>query len=354
MGKTPKAFYLLYDNQSVFYERPQALNLPCKRDLLLRKMGIDYILLLTPRERDVLKFISHGYKEGTMESPNIIKGSLYALAGFFFMATFGILTKIALQTTSVIWVSFISYFTATLILGFFIAPKGFGYLKSEHYGYLVGRAVIGTMASFLYSISILYIPIVNGTLLFNTAPIFIPIIAVLFLKAKIEKSIWIAVAIGFIGIIVIIKPTEAIFTQTGNLIALFSGISLAIAYLLMKLLTASDPGARIIFYYLGIGTLIQIPLLFFVEFPTSLMSCIYALLSGIVLLAAQMALVTSYKYAEAAQIGIYQYSSVVFVGLFDWYLWGAIPSYWELLGVVLVALAGIIIIRSNHPKASSA
>lgn len=283
--------------------------------------------------------------------PNIFKGSVYAVLGFFCMAVFGILTKAALQGGSVFWVSFIVYLTGTLALVPYIVQKGFSSLKSEHYPLLIGRAVVGTIASFCYTISIHYIPIVNGTLLFNAAPLFIPLLATLFLKEKIQKSTWIAVAIGFMGVIVIIKPTEAIFTQTGNLIGIFSGLTLAIAYLLMKLLTATDPGVRIIFYYLGIGTLLQIPALFFTELPNQ-ESCFYSIAGGFMLVAAQLALVHGYKYATASQIGIYQYTSVVFVGLLDWLLWNSVPTGGDLIGVLLVTLAGIIIIRSNKNNGS--
>lgn len=286
--------------------------------------------------------------EVIIENPNILKGSIYALVAFFCMAVFGILTKVALQGGSFLWVSFIAYLSGTMALTPYIIMKGFGYLESHHYYFLVGRAVFGTMASLCYTLSIQYIPIVNGTLLFNTAPIFIPLISLVFLKAKIEKSIWLAVLIGFIGIVVIIQPSAAIFTQTGNLIGVLSGISLAIAYLLMKMLTATDQGIRIIFYYLAIGTLIQLPLLFFAGPFLANESLLYAILSGLSLVAAQIALVNGYKYASACQIGIYQYATVVFVGLLDWLLWNQIPTLTDFIGIVLVALAGIVIIRSGR------
>lgn len=283
-------------------------------------------------------------------TPNIFKGSLLALVAFFFMALFGILTKLALQTSSFFWVSFIAYLTASLVLVPYIAQKGLGYLKSEHYLYLFGRAILGTLASFFYTVSIHYIPIVNGTLLFNTAPIFIPILCVCFLKSNIAKSIWLAVAIGFLGIIIIIHPTEALFTQTGNLVGIASGVLLAMAYLLMKLLTATDPGVRIIFYYLSIGTIIQIPLLFFSEFRIDGEGVMYSILCGLALVCAQLALVNAYKYAKASEVGIYQYSSVVFVGILNWIIWNEVPPLMDLLGVALVAIAGIIIIRHSSEK----
>ena len=282
--------------------------------------------------------------------PNILKGSLFAIAAFFCMAVFGIFTKIALKGGSAFWVSFIAYLTGTLLLLPFIFQKGFDFLKSDRYLFLTGRALFGTAASFCYTISMYYIPIVNGTLLFNTAPLFIPILATIFLKEKIGRNTWIAVLLGFIGVIIIIKPTEAIFTQSGNFIGILSGIFLAIAYLLMKLLTSTEPGIRIIFYYLGLGTLLQIPTLFFIS-PFPNLECIfYSIFAGVLLLTAQMALVIGYKFASAPQIGIYQYCSVVFVGLINWLIWGSIPSYGEMIGALFVAIAGIIVIRTRAKK----
>lgn len=284
----------------------------------------------------------------SVTSSNIVLGSLFALAAFFCMAVFGILAKFALLSTTSVWASFLAYLTGSVILLIYIVPRGISTLKSERVGALVARAVFGTAASFLYTVSIQYIPIVNGTLLFNTAPIFIPILATVWLKKSIEKFVWCAVALGFAGIIVIIKPTAAILTQTGNIIALVSGLCLAIAYLVMKLLTSTEPAARIIFYYLGVGTLLQIPLLPFAGELPSAVPCFYAAASGIALLFAQLALVKAYRYADASQVGIYQYASVIFVGLLNWILWAEVPPLSDLFGVLLVAIAGMIIIRSGR------
>lgn len=284
------------------------------------------------------------------ETPNIVKGSLLGLTAFFFMAIFGILTKLALVQGNFVWTSFIAYITGALLLTPYIARQGVSYLKSDHYGLLLGRAIFGTLASFLYTISINYIPIVNSTLLFNTAPIFIPIISVFFLGVRVSKRIWISVILGFLGIMIIIKPTAAIFTQTGNLLGLSSGIFLAIAYLMMKILTNTDGGIRIIFYYLGIGAIIQVPLLPFFEVPEG-MSLVYAAASGVMLLSAQISLVNAYRYAQASEVGVYQYASVVFVGLIEWLIWNNVPTLWDTLGIALVTLAGVLIIRNgNHQK----
>lgn len=238
-----------------------------------------------------------------IQTPNIVRGSAYAIFAFFCMAIFGFFTRAAYTPGMEIWVSFITYVIATIgcIL---LMPKKIVFLKSEHYGRLIGRAVFGTAASFLYMLSLNKISIINATLLFNTAPIFIPLLALFWLKIPVSSRVWVAVALGFLGIIAIIKPSSDIVTQPGNLIGLAAGLSLAIAYLLMKLLTATDPGLRIILYYFGIGTLLQIPLLFFTSTFPSMHSFLFSILSGIMLLLAQIGLVKAYSYAEASEVGI--------------------------------------------------
>ena len=280
-------------------------------------------------------------------APHIVKGALFAIFSFLMMAIFGVLTKIASDTGDLIWVSFITYGVAAFGTGLLILPQGKESLKSNHYSYLVARATIGTLASFLYMISMHYISIVNSTLLFNTAPIFIPFITVYVLKIHVNTNIWYAVLIGFIGILVIIKPNASIFTDPGNLIGLLAGMALAVAYLFMKLLTATDTGLRIIFYYFFIGFLLQIPLLWFAKETPSLTTFFHSSLCGIALMMAQLGLVTAYKYATASEVGVYQYSSVVFVAIIQWIIWSHTPGLLSYIGFGLVSIAGIFIISSG-------
>lgn len=282
-------------------------------------------------------------------STHIIKGSLFAIFAFFCMAVFGVMTKITCEIGDPIWVSFITYAAATAATALLILPKGSSALKSNRYGFLILRAVVGTIASFLYMISLRYIPIVNATLLFNTAPIFIPMLTFLILKKHESKNIWYAVILGFIGIIVIIKPGMDILTQPGNLIALLSGLALAIAYLTMKFLTSTETGLRIIIYYFAIGTVMQLPLLAYAKEAPSHDLIAQSVICGVMLMIAQMGLVKAYQYAAASQVGVYQYTSVVFVALIEWLVWSLTLTPSDLLGFVLVSIAGIYIIATSKP-----
>lgn len=282
------------------------------------------------------------------QSNTILKGSLFALLGFFCMAIFGILTRAAYQQGGAIWVSEITYVVGSLVCWpFIMASGGVRSLQSEHYGKLFLRAAFGCTASFLYTLSLKTIPIVNATLLFNAAPIFIPILAIVLLKTSVSKWAWVAVALGFVGIAIIVKPSASILEQPANLIALASGMSLAVAYVLIKLLTATETRIRIVFYYLFVSSILQLPLLLVAGAVPEMACWLWASAAGIMLFLAQLSLVQAYNCAEVQQVGVYQYASVVFVGLIEWFLGGHTPSASEFVGVLLVMIAGIVIIRSG-------
>ncbi len=282
------------------------------------------------------------------DQPNLTKGSLYVLGAFFFMAIFGVLTKAASAHGFELWVSFITYLTGAIVMLPVLFRHGLSFLKTQHFGYHFGRAAFGVTASFLYMLSMQYIPMVNATLLFNTTPIFIPLISMLFLGALITKRTWMAIVIGFIGIIVIIKPSEQIFTQPGNLIGLASGIFLAVAYVLIKKLSPTDPALRIAMYFFILATFFQLPLLFFAGMSPDLTTAIYSALAGIAMVLAQVCLAEGYRYADASKVGVYQYTTLIYVGVIDWVVWHVIPPPIDLLGVLLVLIAGVIIIRSGN------
>lgn len=282
------------------------------------------------------------------EENNLVKGSIYALLGFFFMALLGVFTKVAaLEAGKAVWISIITYFTGAVIICLVETFQGTSGVRTSHPWKHFFRAAFGVAASFLYLLSLQKIPMVNATLLFNTSPIFIPILTIFWLGDAVSKKSWAAVLLGFLGIVVIIRPTGEIFEQAGDFFGLASGISLAVAYLLIKILTKTEPSYRIIFYFFVIGFILQLPFIYIAGSFPEWHTLLYSSLAGLSLTLAQLFLVLAYRNANASQVGVYQYSSVVFVGLMDWIFWGVVPPMFDLIGVLLVIIAGSIIIREK-------
>lgn len=282
-----------------------------------------------------------------MKESNFFKASIYILMAFFNLAIFGILLKVSSAQNGSLWPTFIAFSTSVFFMLPYVFYKGINFLKTDKLSLHVRRSVFGLGATMLYTIALNEIPIVNATLLFNTSPLFIPIISIIWLREKTTWAVWQAIILGFIGIIFIIKPNLLLFTHAGNLIGLCSGILLAIAFLLVKKLSLTEPSMRTVFYFLLFSAFLLIPFLFFEELP-NLENCLLASLGGICMIFTQSFLVEGYKYGEPSEVGIYQYSSVVFVGILNWIIWGIAPNILDCLGILLVVSGAYLIIQNKQ------
>lgn len=102
------------------------------------------------------------------------------------------------------------------------------------------------------------------------------------------------------------------------------------------------------FFFLAVC--IQFPFLL-LDSPPPFKSWLFACGAGAAFLLAQVFLVKGYEYADAAKVGVFQYTTIIYVGIIDWLIWNVVPYPSELIGVLLVIVAGILIIRSAPLKA---
>lgn len=277
------------------------------------------------------------------------KGVIAALISFFFLSALGVLVKLAdKQGAALWWTLFIQYATAFLLSVIISARVRFKNLKPANYKYEFIRAAVGMLSFACFAFAATEVPLVNASLLQNTAPIFIPILALLWFKDVIEKRIWIGVAIGFIGIVLILKPDSSVFNAV-NFIGLASGILLAIAYIAMKVITKTDGFKTILFYYSLTAFIISAPFGIMNWSEPPLLGWVYAITSGISLVFYMNMLQYAYRHIEPNKLSPFNYSVVIFTGLLDWWIFDHVPGLLTIVGIAIVCAGGIIAII-HHEK----
>ena len=279
-----------------------------------------------------------------MTDKSLAKGIISALIAFFFLSLIGVLVKLAgKEGASLGWIVFIQYTTAFIVSFIMSAANKFQNLKPANFPYELLRGTAGVASFFCFVFAMTEIPLVDASLLQNTAPIFIPIIGLIWLKERVEKKIWLGIIIGFIGIILIIKPDSSIF-KAGDLIGLASGVLLALGYAAMKVITKTDSFKTILFYFSATAFVLSLPLGIIYWSNPALSGWLYASLSGILLVAYLNLLQFAYQRTEPAKLSPFNYSVVVFIGLLDWWLFGHMPDTLTVIGIVVVSAGGIITI----------
>ncbi len=281
---------------------------------------------------------------------DLLKGGILMSIGFFLMAVFGALLKVAAAHSSFIFAVWLTFSTAFVIQLVIVLPSGLKFFKTHHIIKHFFRGFFGVAATMCYVVALAHLKLMNATLLFNTAPLFVPILASIFLRQHLSWKIWLAIFIGFVGITLIIRPTSQIIESPWNLIAFASGILLAIAFFYVKLLSVTDPMMRVSLYFFFFGSVLLIPFLPFIWENYTYAAWLWGIGTGVASIIAQLFIIKAYQVADAGPVGVFQYISVVSAGVIDWVVWGKLPTTLTVIGTVLVIASAITVILISLPK----
>lgn len=275
-------------------------------------------------------------------------GILLTVLAFLAVAVMSALAKAASETgLSAQVLTFFQNFISLLLLLPWVLHDGIANLKTHHWGLHFVRAITGLLSQYLMFAALKYIPLVDAVLLANAAPLFIPLVALVWLKTRISGRLWISLLIGFVGIVLILQPGGEVLNWA-TLLALVAGIFSAMALVAVGRLDLTEPSARILFYYFLISSVLTAPLLLTNWTQPQGIAWLWLVGIGITMAVAQFLLILAYNQASAAQLSPFNYSVVVFSGLIGWLIWNETPNAPAFFGVVLVCVGGVLASIQHH------
>jgi len=284
-----------------------------------------------------------------MAAGSMMKAVIATLAGFAFLSMIAVFVKLEGNGgASIQWIVLMQYLTCLVIISILAAKNKFRDLKTSVLKYHIIRGITGILAFGCGVAAITKIPLVNASLLNNTAPLFIPIITLLWLKTKIDEKIWYGIVTGFIGIILILRPKPGDLLSEGDMYGIAAGIFLAIAYVSLKILTKTESFITVLFYYSAIATMLSLPFAIMNWTNPPLEIWIYGILTGICFISYLFLIQYSYGLVDAIKLAPFNYAVVVFTGIFDWLIFKNVPGLLSLLGIALVIIGGILAITLHE------
>ncbi len=279
---------------------------------------------------------------------NVPMGAGMIVLAFLVVAIMTALGKGTVVSTSTI--VFSQCFVSLLIFLPWVFRHGVGEIKTQHLRLHGLRGVAGLMSQALMFVAIVKMPLMNAVLLSNSAPLFIPIVAWIWLREKISASIAISLAVGFLGILLILKPGADLVKNPSALLATASAICSALSLVTANRLSATEPMDRSLFYYFLVGSLLTAPFLPFGWHSPTGAQWLSLLGMGVCQATCQVLIIVAYRYASPGRIAPFNYSVVIFSGLIGWIVWHNRPDALALLGVLLVSLGGIFTTVNGGPN----
>ncbi len=242
-------------------------------------------------------------------------------------------------------------FGGLLILPFALKVGGRAGLIPDRPLYHLFRAGFLIAATFLFFTSLTTLPIADALAIFFVQPLIVTVLSALVLREKVGPRRWTAVAIGFLGTLIIIRPGLAVWNP-GSLYALGAGTCLAIYFVMTRSISGSAHALVTTFQTNAMGTLITSVGVWAVwQQPTPGQWAMLAALGAIATFGHYL-IVRAYDHAEASLLAPLAYTEMVTSTLLGWWIFGDLPDGWTFLGVaILIGCAIYISVRERKVRA---
>ncbi len=282
----------------------------------------------------------------TNKTQNIFKGVLFFMIAILFISIVDTICKLYTKdfhAVQIVWGYFIGI-NLTLWLFFFFKGKKFSKLK------VTNRPIIqiirpGFLVCSISSlfVGLTYLPLAEATAIGFVAPLFITVLSVPILKEKVGIHRWCAVIIGLVGVMIIIRPGSN-FWQLVSIMPLIGALFFALFQILTRLLSTTENSLTTLFYT-GIGGLFWSSLI--VSFvwvdPTPIHLLVFSL-TGILGALAHLCMINAFNYAEASLLAPYNYTKLLWVAVFGYFIFDDIPSIEMWVGAGVIILAGLYVL----------
>ncbi|WP_286238935.1 DMT family transporter [Neptuniibacter halophilus] len=285
-----------------------------------------------------------------MPTNAIYQGALLIIFSELFLVGSGMVVKQISGELPTEMIVFARNLFGLMLLIPWLLRKGLGAIRTEYLRFHFMRAAVGVTAMMCLYYSWGHLPLAEAALIKQTAPFFIPLFALWWLGEKITGAVKMAILVGFTGVFMILNPGQGSLNLV-VLVALFGAMLGALAKVVIRRMSSTEPAQRVVFYFAFFSTLLSLlPALLNWQTP-DLPQAAWLLLMALTSTTAQLLLSKGYSLAPAGQLGPYTYASVAFAALFGWLLWDEVLSYHSWIGIFLIIGAGVLAVgQSKKPR----
>ena len=230
-----------------------------------------------------------------------------------------------------------------MMLPWILRGKG-SVLRTRRHGLHFISAALTTLTTTLLFLALSQLPLALATTLNFTAPLFTTIMAVILLRERVELARWGATIVGFLGVLVVLRPGLVAF-DPANLLPICSAALLTLWYFTLKHLGKTDSTATITVYQTIWASL----MLFLIALPNWQTPSTNALLLSVAMAALGTAAIflmaRAFELADASLVAPFDYARLPFVTLFGFLLFDQIPDFYTVLGATIIIGSAFYIAR---------
>jgi drug/metabolite transporter (DMT)-like permease len=213
----------------------------------------------------------------------------------------------------------------------------------------ISRALVGLISLVLFFYAIAHLPLASAITLNYTSALFLALFTPFILHEKPKKILFGTVLLGFIGVVLLLKPSFSSQNTLAGVLGLLSGFGAAIAYVHVKQLgKLNEPDWRTVFYFTLVSTIASGAWLFTQSFTMPTWQDMPMLVGlGLSATVGQLAMTRAYRTGNTLIVASLAYTTVIFATIFGVIFWQEALTKTELLAILLIILSGMISINAT-------
>jgi drug/metabolite transporter (DMT)-like permease len=225
---------------------------------------------------------------------------------------------------------------------------GYGQLLRVRFPLHLARALLGIMMLTCFAFALRRLPLTEAYAIFFVAPLMITALAVLILKEKVDWTRWLAIAVGFCGVLIVLRPTGSGALTVSGLAVLACAVGYALSAITVRILGRTDSTPSMMFWLMfmvGVGAGI-------LALPDwrPIQSVHWPIIAGMALSGSlgQLAITEAFRLGEASFIAPFEYTALAWgVGL-DWFVWHTAPAAITMAGAFVIIASGMYLVRRER------
>lgn len=270
-----------------------------------------------------------------------LKGVALMVAGVAFLSANDAVTKHLAERYPLGEVIFLRQLAGLLfILPYALATTGLASFRIVDYRGQAWRALAFLGTAWLMAAGLAYLPLAIVTAIAFSSPLFVAALAGPALGERVTLQRWLAIMIGFAGMLIIMRPGGPSFTWA-LLLPVATALANAVRDMLTRKLSATDSSISILLWGAMAALVTSAATFPFGWEPVTGIDAWWFLVGGFVNSAAHFLMISAYRHADASALSPYRYTSLIWAVGLGWLIWSHLPDLWSMVGTLIIVVAAV-------------
>ena len=275
-------------------------------------------------------------------------GILFAIFAYLSFSLLDVIQKTAVITHSIFQILAVKYFFCILLSIIESKRKNnFYFYSSNNFKIQFFRCFLSILESGCFVLAFRYLSLADVHSIGSLTPVIVVALSAVFLQEKVSLKIWIAIFIGFLGVLIIMRPGLSIFNPY-SIIPLFGAFFLGLYQIVTRKTSMFDSNETMLFYNGVIGFIIMLLFAFFNWQSLHLNSFVLLTSVGIFYSLGLYLQIIALSKARASIIQPFHYTLIFWAIIFGLFFYKDVPDLFTIIGALIIVFSGIYVLRQKN------